>query len=375
MAKICVMTSVHPHDDIRVYRRQARTLAGAGHQVFLLNHCFSGGDDVGIHFVQVPVEEGRAGRMAQASRHYLRAARATGADVFHFHDPELIPAGLALAREGQAVVYDVHEDLPRQIKSKDWIPQLLRPGASRLAGAVEQVASHQFAGVIGATPQIAARFAGGVAICNYPDPAEFGDTRLPFDQRPAQVAYVGAITENRGLFPMLGGLTLARARLALAGEFEEESLRQRAQAHEAWHQVDYAGLLDRRQIAALLGSCRAGLVLLRPTPAYLRSMPIKLFEYMMAGLPVIASDFPFWRRLVGEEGILYVNPADCAEIRQAIDYLVSHPAQAQAMGEAGRRQALARFSYPTEAKKLLALYEQLTTRPGKEGTTHEHSAH
>ena len=81
---------------------------------------------------------------------------------------------------------------------------------------------------------------------------------------------------------------------------------------------------------------------------------------MAAGVPVVASDFPLWRRIVGEAGCgLLVDPLDPAAIAGAIRRLLSDPAEAEAMGRRGRAAILDRFAWHTEEAKLLALYSHL----------------
>ena len=89
-------------------------------------------------------------------------------------------------------------------------------------------------------------------------------------------------------------------------------------------------------------------------------MPIKLFEYMAAGMPVIASDFPLWREIVTDAGCgLLVNPEDAPAIAAAINRLLGDESMARQMGEAGRQAVLSRYSWSAEAQKLVALYAQL----------------
>jgi glycosyltransferase involved in cell wall biosynthesis len=124
--------------------------------------------------------------------------------------------------------------------------------------------------------------------------------------------------------------------------------------------TSYLGWLDKRGLAEDLGQARAGLVLLHPTNNYRVIRPNKLYEYMAAGLPVIASDFPHWRELVGgcRCGLL-VDPLDSTAIADAILHLLSHPQAAAEMGQRGRGAVLERYNWGTERARLIVAYEEL----------------
>ncbi|MCK7498411.1 MAG: glycosyltransferase [Comamonadaceae bacterium] len=147
-------------------------------------------------------------------------------------------------------------------------------------------------------------------------------------------------------------------RLVLAGELSPPDLAWRTwPGHE---RVELRGWQDRAGVLAALGQARVGLVLLHPTPEYRESWPVKLFEYMAAGLPIVASDFPLWRSFVEGAGCGFlVDPLDPQAIASAAERLLTRPDEAAAMGARGWRAARERFSWESEAKPLLALYERL----------------
>jgi glycosyltransferase involved in cell wall biosynthesis len=150
------------------------------------------------------------------------------------------------------------------------------------------------------------------------------------------------------------------ARLTLAGKFDDVSLEQRAQVDPAWSRVDYAGWTDEAALWRLMADAKVGVVTLHPTPAFIESMPMKLFEYMALGLPVVASDFPGWRAIVESSRCgLLVDPLDADAIAEAICYLLRHPDMAETMGRNGRQAVRSRFAWESEAGRLLALYAEL----------------
>lgn len=362
--RITHLTSAHPRGDVRVYHKMCRTLAAAGHEVSLI--VADGlGDDVmdGVRVFDVGAPTGRANRVMSVPRKLRGLATALQPDVCHLHDPELLPAGLALKKAGFRVIFDSHEDVSKQIMSKHYLPgPLRRPAGVLWRKFFEDRICSQLDGVVAATPAIGDRFtdvARRLAVVrNYPLLTEFPSvtTRMSAGR---VVCYLGAISTTRGLLELVDAVGLARSRptLLLAGSCREPGLLEIARRKPFWSQVQEFGSLDRIGVAQLLGRAAVGMVTLHPTPNHLESLPIKMFEYMAAGLPIIASDFPVWRDIVDRfQCGLLVDPLDSASIARAIDRLLDDPATAYAMGERGRRAIEAELNWESEAAVLSELY-------------------
>ncbi|MGH8855476.1 MAG: glycosyltransferase, partial [Telluria sp.] len=200
-----------------------------------------------------------------------------------------------------------------------------------------------------------------VDVNNYPRTEEFaaapggGPVRDSF-------CYVGSISAIRGVRELVRACALLRtpARLALAGGFAEPALEAEVKGLPGWDRVDPLGHLDRSGVAGVMARAFAGLVTLLPTASYREALPVKMFEYMAAGIPVIASDFPLWRTIVeGSRCGLCVDPGNPTAIAAAIDQLASHPHLASEMGANGRRAVFERFNWDKEADKLIAFYADI----------------
>jgi hypothetical protein len=156
--KICVLTSAHPPSDVRIFHKECKSIARAGHEVTLVA---SVDDDCirdGIKLVRLPRWKNRLDRILRGSVAIYKKAREINADIYHFHDPELIPAALMLRLAGKKVVYDIHEDLPRTISYKPYIPRFLKGPISQVAEFVENWAGAKFSSLVAATPTIGKRF-------------------------------------------------------------------------------------------------------------------------------------------------------------------------------------------------------------------------
>jgi glycosyltransferase involved in cell wall biosynthesis len=153
---------------------------------------------------------------------------------------------------------------------------------------------------------------------------------------------------------------LPGVRLLLAGSFEDAALEAELRRERGWLQVDYLGQIGRDAVREVLARASAGLVTLWPMPSYLDSLPIKMFEYMSAQLPVVASDFPLWRGIVEDSRCgVCVDPVNPQAIADAVRGLLDKPERIAAMGQAGRAAVLSRYNWPQAEEQLLALYREL----------------
>jgi glycosyltransferase involved in cell wall biosynthesis len=369
------LSTLHRALDVRIFYKECRTLAARGHQVHYLVPDPPPGPLDGVRFLPFhrPTLAFRPGRIGARLAAAFRQAAALAADVYHFHDPELIPVGLALRRRGARVIYDVHEDAPVEAltlhKDRPWHGRL----KSWAFGLLESAACRCLDAFVCATPAIARKFPGRrtITVQNFPLLEEFHVApSRPYGERPPHLVYAGGITAIRGAREMVRSLEVLPsglgARLLLAGEFSPPALRQEVAQLPGWRHVIYLGQQPRAAAVQLLGQARAGLVLFHPERDHIEAMPNKLFELMAAGLPVVTSDFPLWRGIVAGAGCgLLVDPLDPAAVAEAVRWLLEHPAEAEAMGRRGAAAARSRYHWGSEGRKLLDLYDSLAGKAGK----------
>jgi glycosyltransferase involved in cell wall biosynthesis len=288
--------------------------------------------------------------------------------VYHLHDPELLLVGIALKLLARAsVVYDVHEDYPLQVLAKSWIPRSLRPVVAGLVRFLEPLAARQFDAVVTAGEDIARRFHKKASIIhNYPILYHDGNGAPPLRLARECLAliYIGGISRERGAIEMIKAMRLLpdSVTLTLVGRFSDPSLQEQVESMSGARRVRFLGWLPQREVQVHLGKADVGLVCFHPSPNHMFPRSNKLFEYMEAGLPVVASDFPLWRAIIEEVGCgLLVDPQDPGAIASAISRLRDSPEERKRMGDNGRKAVLERYNWEREGAILLELYEELVS--------------
>ncbi len=365
--KIAHVSSVHPAGDTRITIKECATLVAAGFDVVYV--CPNATDTAiaGVRIRGVPARRGRIARVLLTVVDVLRVASSESPDAYHLHDPELLPLALALRLGGAKVVYDSHEDFPKAISSKHWIPAPLRLGAALFAGTFEWGAARAMSGIVAATPPIARRFpaARTVVVQNFSIVDELTvPNRTAYGARPPVIVYVGGIAAIRGAVEMVSAVGLLPERLrgilVLAGPASHEELWAELGAGSGWARVKHYGWQSRAQVAELLGTARAGILLMHPVQNYVEAYPVKIFEYMAAGIPMILSDFKLWKEILGDVGCaIFVDPLDPAAVAAAMEWILDNPEEAERMGARGRIAVQERFNWTTEGEKLVNFYRKL----------------
>lgn len=304
-------------------------------------------------------------------------------DVVHCHDFDTLPPGWLWAKvHRRPVIYDAHE----------YYTELQRPRLRGLAGkvllplisAAEQALSRSSDAVVTVDERIASRYHNRriVIVGHYP-PVDFAQSvgesspspSLSLRGRGARgtLVYAGRFSTDRGMVVIAQALQrLAtqglRPRLRLLGTWtskaEEQAFWQAMAGLES--QVDMVGWVQFEQVPAQLASADVALAVLQPIERYTVALPVKLFEYMACGLPVIISDFPANRTVVaGADCGILVDPADADAVAAAIAQLLTDPGEARRLGDNGRRTFETQYNWQALAMKLLALYAELGRQVGR----------
>lgn len=364
MKHICHLTSVHPDNDIRIFKKECISLQRAGFRVTLLAINGESRTEDGVEVIGIPCKfKNRWERARKATKLLKEAALKINADAFHIHDPEMMDAAIQIKQIKRVkIVADIHEYTAGQIRQKHYIPKILQPILGKLYEVYEKSKLKKFDGLIYAVPfentHLFQLHENTQVVYNFPILQEF--KQAPFFDKN-KLIYVGGISPDRGLYSMLDLLQANNElKLVMAGNFFSSSYETVLKNHPDFHRIDFRGIVDRKGVAEIYIKGGIGLLLFANKPNLALSMPIKMFEYMAAGLPIICSDFDHWKSIIDKYNCgIYVNPNNRKEVLNAIQKLQNQSTLAVQMGQNGRKAAIEHFNWAQEAEKLVGFYHKL----------------
>lgn len=366
MKKVCIITTVHSISDPRIFYKEARTLVKAGYNVVLIAQHNKNEMIEGVKIVGLPYCKSRFKRIFFLARKAYRLALKQNADVYHFHDPELLSWMARLKKKtGKNVIYDIHENYITAIKQKHYIPSIIRNFISLIFNLIEKFYSKNFTQIL-AEKYYIKRFPNGITILNYPILSNFkrGNNLINILKGDFKVLYTGTISEDRGaliqanlvnLNPLLYVYMIGKSHEKIINKIYTTVSKERI--HIKWNNffVSYKKILDYYN-----NNWLAALAIFPFSEHYYQKEITKLFEYMWAGIPIIASNFPVWENIIKKNKCgICVNPSDQSEIKRAINYLIENPEEAREMGENGKRAVIEKYNWEKESKKLLKIYDEL----------------
>lgn len=367
---VLMLAPVHRAWGNRVVR-ECVSLAEAGYRVRALMRCEQEHVAEGVTFLPAPAYRNRLQRFLNLPR-VLRMALAQRADIYHLHNPDMIPLALVLKLLGKTVIYDTHEDYSQRLLLRSWLPKPLRRPLGFLLSLAERGLSYWVDATLVTQERQLPYFSRRCRLLrNAPVLSEALMRRvrtqaetLAREARPYRLIYAGGLSRARGLFNALDALQVLNTRglgtrLWLLGPELEPCLDQ-ARCHRAWEYVDYLGLQSHETVLAHMMRADVGLAVLADEGDHAAARPTKLFEYMACGLPFVASDFPLWREFVGEGAGLWVEAGSKEMLAEALAKILLSELDRQDMTD--RANAfLQQFNWDTEHKELLILYQEILT--------------
>ena len=362
MVKVCHISTAHPPFDVRIFHKECVSLAEAGFDVSLVVTHSKNETVKNVKIVALPTSNGRFHRMIIKPFIAFKKALGTKSKIYHFHDPELMFIGILLKIFGKKVIFDSHENVSNQIETKDWLGnKSIRKIVKIGYRLIEKFGILFYDKVISVTPEIVAFLTPkkGVLIQNYPI-VSLIESKSKTDKTTDKTVliYAGGLSKIRGIKEICEATEKANANveLQLLGNWESENFKNECLKNKT--KINYLGSKPLEEIFPIMKSADVGLLTFYPVKNHLNCMPNKSFEYMICGLPIIMSDFPYWKGLYSSSS-LFVNPNSVDEIKQKIEWVVNNKQAAKELGEKGKKEVLEKYSWEAEAKKLTQMYHEI----------------
>lgn len=293
------------------------------------------------------------------------------AKICHLHDPELIPLGMLLKICGKKVVFDMHEFSYFHILGKTWAPRWLIQIFANIYRWIEGIAFRYFFDHIVLVVNegnyfnyIQSRYE--TCIHKFTVVRNFSILEMIKHKKTASIntnafviIYAGGLSVVRGIYEIIQALEpLSGVELWLLGPWETQKYQEQCMSLAASVKVRYFGKVKMEEVYPYMKRANVGIANLYPIENYLTSLPIKAFEYMACKIPMIMSDFPYWKTIFSECS-LFVDAKKPQDITLAIAQLQKDHELCKNMGNKGYQLVQERYSWESESIKLIDLYHQI----------------
>lgn len=380
--KISVLTTTHDALCRRLFHAESKSLYKFGHSITIIAPSEEKINETiaGIRIITVKKPESKVLHPITMWR-VFKAGFRQDCDVYHCHEPSsLFVCTILKVLKRKKLIYDAHEYYPSLIAENSLFPDFIRP-LVRFFADIEERVLVRFSDIVITVNESLKKHYKKIGkevtiIYNFPDLKTFNPDKKDdsLEKKYSQykiVIYEGGLSRNRGLDKFALSLPkvkemiphtkfLAVGKLFDTSEFGE-GIRDYLKEQKLNADFEMVGLKPYKEVVNYINISDVGMILFQPTHYNnLIGLPVKLFEYMACGLPVVASNFPEIRKIVKEAecGIL-VDPTNVDEIADAITYLLGHPEEAKRMGENGRRAVEEKYNWEKMEERLLELYRGL----------------
>lgn len=371
MVKVCHMTSAHNQRDVRIFQKECVTLAKNGYEVYLVASGESCTVD-GVHIVGFgEYAKKRWKRIIFSSLKTYQLAKDLNADIYQFHDPELLPYGYLLKRKGKKVVFDSHENLFLYIQEKEYLPFGIGKILGKIFSAFLKKICKKMDAIISVDPLICEEYKkinkNVVQLANFPVLEEILNNT--FEEEKKGIAFAGGVEKNWNHIAVIEALGKVSQKIVytICGPTDQRYMEQ-MQALPQWEQVDFKGRVPHKEALKVLKKSAIGVALCSYSNNTNQKRGTlgntKLFEIMMTGIPVVCTRFELWEEIITGYGcgICIEDPKNSDEIANALEYLLKHKDQAREMGIQGQRAVKEKYNWGLEEPKLLGLYAKLSAR-------------
>jgi glycosyltransferase involved in cell wall biosynthesis len=364
--KICIIHKVD-YLDPRSFYKEGRTLCKAGFKVKILGLFKHDRTVDGIQLLSFQPGRNRFARFLVTNYQIFLRSLKEKADVYHFHDIDFIPWAILLkVLRRSKVIYDMHEAYPEYMLLKTYIPKHIRKLLSQFVFVLEHFAVKLFDGIIPNDNFISQSFnhKHNVTIFNFPTLDFFKDMNgTPWQRRKYDLFYHGSlpryhfermmdIAENLDSKNIRNKWGIVTKDIRIINWANQELKKRNLSSN-----FDFLPYTDYLNVFNYLSMAKIGIIPLPPYKKFMKNIPLKMFEFMGCGLPIVLSDLPPSRQFIaGENCAIAVEPDNIDEYAKAIKLLLNDPQMAEEMGQNGKKLVFEKYNWDNEQEKLLTLY-------------------
>lgn len=368
MNKICHLTSVHPPLDIRIFYKECTSLVNADYDVTLIAPIKQKELINGIKIIPINLSNSRVIRILTVTFKMWSLALKTKAELFHFHDPELLICGVLLKLSGKKVIFDIHENIRLSFSSKHWLNTKLAVIVKLIYYLVERLSLLFFDALVLAEESYQSYYPQkkSCVVLNYPLFIDKSINNNEFINNSIKLIYTGGIHINRGIWEMLFLVKNLKdnninVTLDLVGQMWPNSLitdiEQYIFKNNIGNQINIHGRVNFKEVSNLLENSDIGISILKPIPNYKESLPTKIFEYMQHGLPVISNSFELLKTYVERENVgICIDIDNISDELGKIISMFNDREQMKIMSLNGIELTANKWNWNTQEKKLIDLY-------------------
>jgi glycosyltransferase involved in cell wall biosynthesis len=359
--KVCHCSILHKLDDSRIFYKECITLASAGYNVTFIAKSGSKSEFEDSTYQGVTLQVLKSNNRLYNNVSLFVTLLNQRINVVHFHDPELIILGLFMKLLGKKIIYDVHENVRQDIMHKVWLKPILRYFLSKAAVFLESLASNFFNGIISATPTIAKNFNNNntYVVRNFPT-FKKQEVLFKIKEKKYIIIYIGTLSKTRGIQEIISaaGHLIGVAELWLLGTWNDELFRTECEEMLGYKNTRYIGVVNHEDVAKILSEVSIGLCTLHPIDTFKDSYPIKVFEYMQNGIPVLMSNFDMWQELFGNSSE-YIDPMNPLKIAEKIMEMLNNPTRLEEMSRKGQIAVNEQYNWDSESRLLVEFYNKI----------------
>lgn len=372
MKHICYLTGCFSRTDGLIWERQGCSMVAFGYKVTYLVTDNDPEDNLnGVQILSSGYKPlNRVQRILFSKRHLYSKALEIDADIYQISEPELLSLGLKLKKRGKKVIFNMRENYPQIMLSKEYLPPFIRMSFSKWLDKYMSRSLKKFDSVFSVTPDLVEmvrdkwQCTHSFLLTNYPIVnTSYSLSMEDYLKRGNTICYVGTVyrvSRQEVFFQALEKIPNIKYLIAgvFWGSYQEELMKL-----PYWLKIQFQNGFKKSELEKIYSQASIANVLrdFSKTGSPNGSLGvIKVYESMEAALPIICTDVQIYRDMIDRYHCgLYVNPNDPKSIEDAIRFLIENKKEAYQMGQNGRQAVLKEYNWALQAKNYVSIINNI----------------